>query len=548
MKMLFPTSFMLFFGSAYARVRPFAIPLALALILLIGAALRLSDFSSLTRFNADQVRDAGIIDAMVYDHELPLLGPKAGGTTFQLGPAFYYLEYLSGSLFGYTPEGIAFFVPLFSLLSIYILFRLLRFVFTPWLSLLLTLLYATSFYSIKYARFAWNPNPIPVFVFAYLWLLTLITGKDHQKQPLWYALLALVMGIAMQLHTTLLILLPAGFVLTHLWLFFSEKRLPIRRILALCLLVACLQTPSILFDIQNQGKNAQAFLAGITTKTEQNTALTENFLLDVELFAQGSTYVLSGQEPAKNWLRPLKLIQSREIKEILLFLFGMLLILAGTVLTVTRLRKPRSETARRFLLLLSGFSLLSFVLFLPLGSELNLRFFIILLPLPFIFLGLIIEYFLAVSQPLMRPIFPKIFVVLFLLTLVALNLHAFRLTYNLNDYRAKESAYGGISLGEAQAITAFITATKQSSSSETEWLLPFEFERSIKYLAKREGVLLKSMKREALPENALAFLITPRSTPSPNSSDTSFPLETLAKNDIGRFSVFLVRLQRAPQH
>ncbi|KKP84220.1 MAG: hypothetical protein UR83_C0025G0023 [Candidatus Moranbacteria bacterium GW2011_GWF2_35_54] len=108
------------------------------------------------RFNNDQVRDAQIIDAMHSGENFPLFGPKAGGTKFNLGGAFYYLEYLSGAIFGFSPAGIAFFIPLLSIASIYLFYLLFKKIFSINITLGLTFLYAISFYAIKYSHFAWN--------------------------------------------------------------------------------------------------------------------------------------------------------------------------------------------------------------------------------------------------------------------------------------------------------------------------------------------------------------------------------------------------------
>ena len=540
MKPFLLTSFISSLSHAFARLRPYAIPISLVMILIIGASLRLTDFSSLTRFNADQVRDARIVDAMADGSELPLLGPKAGGTTFRLGPAFYYFEYLSGSLFGHHPAGRAFFVPLLSLCSIYVLFRLLRFLFSPWLSLSLTLLYATSFYAIKYSRFAWNPNPIPLFVFAYLWLLMLITGPESRKQPLWYALIGIVTGIAAQLHTTLLVLLPTFFILVHIVLFFSQKRLPITRVLSVAFIIILLQTPSILFDTQNEWGNTRAFITGITTKTEKNTTLARNLILDIQLFAQGSTYVLSGKEPDEKWIHPIKLLQSRQIPEIALFTFGSLLLIIGTTLTVSRVKKSAPETGKRFLILFFGFSLLSFFLFLPIGNELNLRFFILLLPLPFVFLGLIIERLLATN---IHPTLQKIALLIGFLVLIASNLHSYLATYDLQSYQAKDSAYGGISLGEAEDIVSFIETTAKVAPHETVQLLPFEFERSIKYLAEQNNMSLKTIDTDAIPIGTTVFVILSNSNPDTHLPYSTSRFETMKQSTIGRFSVLAVRVK-----
>ena len=62
----------------------------LLLIILFGAFLRLYNFEELLRFNNDQVRDIQIVE-QIKNGEPIYLGPKAGGTKFNLGPAFYYL-------------------------------------------------------------------------------------------------------------------------------------------------------------------------------------------------------------------------------------------------------------------------------------------------------------------------------------------------------------------------------------------------------------------------------------------------------------------------
>jgi 4-amino-4-deoxy-L-arabinose transferase-like glycosyltransferase len=130
----------------------------LCLIILIGAYFRLSGFHDLLRFNADQVRDAKIVDAMFEKNDFPLLGPKAGGTGFKLGPAFYYMEYVSGLIFGKSPAGIASFIPILAIFSIPLLFLLLSFYFPRHISLALTFLYAISFYAIRYSRFDFHFN------------------------------------------------------------------------------------------------------------------------------------------------------------------------------------------------------------------------------------------------------------------------------------------------------------------------------------------------------------------------------------------------------
>src|SRR3989339_1713582 len=178
----------------------------LFLIIIFGAFLRLYRFDDLTRFNTDQVRDAEVVDKMLSGEEFPLLGPKAGGTLFKLGPAFYYFQAFSGFVFGATPATMVLFVMLLAVASIPLLFYFLRYYFSAHISLWLVFIYAFSFYVIKYSRFGWNPNIIPFFFILFLLsLLKIIESKD-EKFGLWHLWLAISLGIGIQLHTLLLIL------------------------------------------------------------------------------------------------------------------------------------------------------------------------------------------------------------------------------------------------------------------------------------------------------------------------------------------------------
>src|SRR6266704_2652101 len=75
----------------------------------VGIFLRTYHHHDWLRFNADQGRDAEIVSAVVdVTMPIPLLGPKAGGTEFKLGGAFYYFEIAAAKIFGNTPDKMAY--------------------------------------------------------------------------------------------------------------------------------------------------------------------------------------------------------------------------------------------------------------------------------------------------------------------------------------------------------------------------------------------------------------------------------------------------------
>ena len=82
-----------------------------------------------------------------------LLGPKAGGTQFRLGPVFYYFEIVSAKIFGNAPDKMAYPDLFTGILCIPLLFFFLRKYFEKYAVLSLTAIFAVSTYAIFYARF-----------------------------------------------------------------------------------------------------------------------------------------------------------------------------------------------------------------------------------------------------------------------------------------------------------------------------------------------------------------------------------------------------------
>src|SRR3989344_3840076 len=154
----------------FNTVSPFSskqlVIVGLVLLVGLGFFLRTYHFSDWLHFELDQARDARVIDTALHGSalDLPLLGPKAGGTFLRLAPGFYYLQYVSTLIFGGDPTGMAMFVLIFSTASIVIFYVFLRRYFGVRLALGLTALFAVSAYFVMYGRFAWNPNMLPFFV------------------------------------------------------------------------------------------------------------------------------------------------------------------------------------------------------------------------------------------------------------------------------------------------------------------------------------------------------------------------------------------------
>ncbi len=512
------------------------IALVLGLIILFGAGLRFYHFDQLLRFNNDQARDARVVDQMQLG-QWPLFGPKAGGTNFNLGPAFYHLEYLSGSIFGFSPAGIAFFIPLLFVISIYFFHLLFRKIFPPHLALALTFLYTLSFFSIKYSRFAWNPNAIPFFLLAFLLLLNKIYAQIKTD---WKSFLALgtVLGIAVQLHTTLFVLMPLTAVLILGWKFYQEKKLPWGKVFSLVGIFLILNFPFIVGNFTDQGENFRAFFSGAHNKTESDSPALAGLAATGIFFIQGNLYQLAGLPPRDNGVTINYLLEEKLVKEIIAVLCSSIFLILGLFLIfkkIPRSKKWFREKENSLAIILGTFSLLATLLFLVIGEELNIRFFIILTYLPFLLLGLIIQFLWQKNASL-----GKVSLLGSIIILAFTNLSVYARTYDLKNYTLPQSVYGGISQGELNQLCQKIDSVLEERKLQTAPLKKFKFAKSLTYLCQKNHQL----EIEILPENEISkqevfFIISNKDKRSRNIKKYQKSAKLVSQFEINRFSMLV---------
>ncbi len=508
------------------------------LIVVLGAFLRIYDFDNLARFNADQARDARIVDKMLEGAEFPLLGPNAGGTEFKLGPAFYYLEYFSALVFGKNPAGMAFIAVVLGTLSVPLLFVFLMFYFSPNFSLVLTFFYAISFYAVKYSRFAWNPNIIPFFMLSFL--IVILKIIDDKKPLFWNIIAGVIMGIGTQLHTLLIFFMPALFLFAHFYLIFVKKtKVRINCVFLAFFIVIIFNSPLFLYDIRNNNENQMAFWSGFNKKTGNDLTVSESFFQTGQFFAQGNFYVLAGYEP-KNWMNARKLISARDFSEIAIAASAVLFSFFSLILIVKSILKEKNEKRKIFLELIAIILVLFAVIFGTLSDELNIRFFVAFVFLPFVLLGIIMKYAKEKTDK-------KFFytgAILMAVILTFYNLKTYKNTYDLENFSGKNSAYGGISLMEARDISKFMSEIRQNNEQKDRnfYFRSFEFERSVEYFNKKNG--FSFLKHEESKENArrgdIIFWIAKNKNIEKITEEKENSFSLAASREIGRFAVLVL--------
>lgn len=381
--------------------------IVLIVIIAVGSFLRLYNFSDWLHFEHDQARDLmfvseGVIKGLA---DLPILGPKASSSALRLGPAYYYMEYLSALVFGNTPTGHAFFVAIFSIFSIYAMYLLLKIFFNAFISLGLTYLYSISLFFVLYSRFSWNPNVLPFFVI--LGLYSLLKATDQKtKNPQWWFFLAVSMfTIGTQLHFIAFITLP---VLVGFFLFYKKTKFTWKTWAVSIGMILILYSPVIINEIKFKGENTKNFFYAIRNKNDTKHSLTEKIMRNIVAQSKGYALMLSGDDhiatpKAKSFLK----LSSYKKPDPYGFLLVLSFFIGGLALLIHKIYKLRNDW-----MLIGMWFVLTFFLFSILAYEMSPRFYLLTVPLPFIFLGIIIDFIWNKNKKIAKIIFIAVILVL----------------------------------------------------------------------------------------------------------------------------------------
>lgn len=507
-------------------------------ILVIGIFLRTYHFHDWLRFNADQGRDSELVSNVIDGKEsLPLLGPKAGGTEFKLGPAFYYLEIASAKIFGNTPDKMAYPDLFTGIFCIPLLFFFLRKYFEKNISLALVAIFTVSNYAIRYARFAWNPNSTPFWTMLALYAIAEIISQKNNRKYLWAIVSGVAVGIGVQLHTTLLLFLPL--TITVVFGYLALKNIKVLKyffvILAMSLL---LNTPQLLSEYQTGGKNFYAFFGGIKTKQNAESSLVNNAFHGSSCWVQGNLDIISGYEISDKC----SFTFGTHIKDTLAFLLGMVFVLGGTILGYQYLRKEADTDRKSFLGLVSVFMGVSFFIFLKLAYELSVRFYLILIFLPFILLGFWIQF--------LKEKFHKRYASILLtasITLIFSNLFFVQKSFaGLANYGNKGGGDVNVTiLSEAEMFSQFIVDNLNSKKDvylDGNGTFLFKAYKPIKYLAQKSNVNLMLINKKTPPTDPYFYI------GSSNESDKIFKdpnVKVIKYKNYGEFTILLIKTTQA---
>jgi len=480
------------------------------LIFVVGFFLRAYNFEAWLHFELDQARDATLVDEAVQDiGNLPLLGPRAAGTFARLGPWFYYLEYFFALAFGNPPVGGAVAILFFACLSLPMFYFLFQRYFSTEKTLALTALYAASLYFITYARFGWNPNLLPFFILFLMYALLRAFSREKKNNGWWLLSAATAFALLSQFHFLALIV----FGLTGLgFLLYCRPKINWKFWVGSILIVIFFYFPVIVNDIKTGGKNLDEFSRAFTKKSDDkdNHNLVEKVAKDVTENALYYWIIISGAQTGD--LPNLEIRGFPDIKcaqycrdHLGEGLLALLIFIAGGSLLVYKVgRQIKIRDAKQdFLVLNLILAGTSFIIFIPLAFDLSARFFLIIMPLPFLFVGILLD------------LIPKRYKLIYwsLIGMLILSNLYFTQRFFIELKNTKNTAYElprdrilkqktRITLEQERAIINAIEEVYNQNGYPVIYESQPEFKRALAYLLDqkkipRDGLSLKQICREA---------------------------------------------------
>ena len=478
----------------------------LIVIMLIGVVFRTYNIGEWLRFGPDQARDAGLVGNILKNGEsLPLLGPQAGNTLFYLGPAYYWLGYASAYIFGANPPVFAYPIIFFSILSLPLLFYFLRQFFSIPISLGLSFFYAASYFAIINSRYASNTNLAPFFLLLFLLSIIKIIGTGNGKKTIWYIFWGISLGIGVQLHTLLFVSLPLISFLAFLYL--AKKRsLKLAGISLTLIFFAIANLSQIVYDLRYQGANISGFFHGAQTQSGGTGAILRNIKLVGACQFQANAQIIFPLESRENCeiLDISKNFNSNpnirgEISGIF-YLVELALVLAfslgGYYLLFKYLfKKETPEKQKIFLAAAAVYNAVAFLIFIPVAGEIGARYFVILLFMPFLLLGL---WFKAAAEAGWSAKTKKI--IFGFLAAVLLFGNFFYLRSDILDFKSGKASDGRLSvLSEIVPIADYIadnSGPEKTAILDGERVSMDRFDKALMYLAAEKGVKISKSKSE----------------------------------------------------
>jgi 4-amino-4-deoxy-L-arabinose transferase-like glycosyltransferase len=385
------------FQKIFAAINRRKFQIAITVILLLGFFLRAYHFGDWLHFETDQTDDY-LITAPAIENgigNLKLLGPRAGAEELRIGPAYYYLEYLGGKIFGNTPQGHAMPNLILAILSLPLFFLFARLYFSRSISLAMLSLYSISFYLIQYARFSWNPNVLPFFVLATFYSLLRSISNEEKKRNIFFIISLTLLSIITQLHFNGMFIIAPAFVL---FLIYKRPKFSIRTWVLAVFFATLIYAPVIAHEIKYDWSNSKLLIKKISGgSSNEKRNVPEKIIQNLRYNSGEFFLILTGQDNV-NTSRPEGYslgITCKTCQDDLPWrLSAIIFYLGSLLLLIWNIFKEKDLRRKDFLIISALWLLIGSAYFISLTlNKLYMypRFYLVLAPLTFVFVGLILE-------------------------------------------------------------------------------------------------------------------------------------------------------------
>jgi hypothetical protein len=483
------------------------------LAIIIGAIfVRTYHYNEWLFFKWDQARDAILLSSAIKDgpENLPLLGPRAtkiGDDYLRLGPAYYYIQYLTGVVFDSTDPAIFAYSDLFfSIASILLLYLFLRVYFTQGISLLATTMYSFSFLVIQYSRFSWNPNSVPFFtLLTFYGLLRFSIARTFKSRLGWLSLWALGFAIASQYHFFAFFVLTgvSGLFLGYYFVItvFKDKIFRSRSqslsptshdsvvaafgkpwlhslsyVGVVLIIFGFLYTPVIISDIKTQGSNTKLFFQMFGDSGREDKSFSEKLRRNFREQGDNYSLITTGFKH-----------RSGMKNDPLTVGFGLFIILSGLLLIKRELSfKKETPPQRNFLILLLIWISVFFIITIPASYQLRPRYFVPVFPVPFIIIAL---WFTVLGNRIVKHY--NLLIILITILVLGANFYGLNQWFyeqsqsqkeNFKTYRTLILRHrDGVTLNQLEHVTDYLLGENTNFrrpllyTSTTEYYLPFQY-------------------------------------------------------------------------
>ncbi len=354
--------------------------IAVSIILLLAVYLRLNHLDW-TEFKQDEAHLSQIAFDMARHGQIPLhsIGASVGVINLPLGAWLLAIPYAASS----SPIVATAFLAGLNVLAVAACYAFARRcfkslgVYSIAAALIAALLFATAPWAVLQSRKLWANNFLPLFVVAWAWTGWLAFAERRSR---WLIGHAIMLALCIQLHYSALMLAPVSAV----WFIIFIRRSAWRSILIAAVTLAVLFAPFLIVDGSQGWPNVTRFIELFRQpSTADGSALEFSWSMTTGL----DIHSLAGPQEFQNYRALVPFADAVSYAEGFLMLIGLIAALSDLLAAI--IRRAWSDRSAISLMLITWLGL-------PILSQIShrtplfLHYFLILLPAPYLLIGLLV--------------------------------------------------------------------------------------------------------------------------------------------------------------